>query len=40
MYDATIGRWSAVDPLGELVFEQSSFNYTLNNRFNQEYLSN
>jgi RHS repeat-associated protein len=31
MYDPVIGRWSVVDPLGDLFYSWSPYNYTLNN---------
>ncbi|MEL7122908.1 MAG: RHS repeat-associated core domain-containing protein, partial [Bacteroidota bacterium] len=30
-YDASIGRWNAVDPLAEMYYSTTSFQYTLNN---------
>lgn len=31
LYDARIGRWGVVDPLAENHYEQSPFNFVLNN---------
>ena len=31
MYDAEIGRWMAVDPLGEKYYEMTTYNFTFNN---------
>lgn len=35
MYDPTVGRWFGIDPLSELDFEESPYNYVDNNPINR-----